>query len=82
MYQCAVPTQAKIVQYITQVALFFTHHRFLNEMRCVVFRHAAVVDGNLNQCPVNVFGHVLLITANVEVSATLKPLPNFQPRAP
>ena len=33
--------------HITQVALLFTHHRFLNEMRRIVFGHATMVDGNL-----------------------------------
>ena len=46
-------------------------------MRSVVLGHATVVDGDLNQGSMNVFGHVGLVATDVEVGASLKPFPNF-----
>ena len=43
----------------------------------IVFGHTAVVDGDLNEGTMDVLGHVLFVTANVEVSASLEPLPYF-----
>ena len=43
----------------------------------VVLGHATVVDGDLNQGPVNILGHVLLIATDVEVGTAFKPFPDF-----
>jgi len=46
-------------------------------MRGVGFAHASVLNGDVNEGTVNVLGHVLLITADVEVGPVFEPFPHL-----
>ena len=46
-------------------------------MSGVVFGHAAVLNGDVDEGTVHVLCHVLLVAADVEVRPVLEPIPNF-----
>ena len=63
--------------HVTEITLLFRHHGLLDEVCCICFGHTAMFLSYIDQSTMNVFGHVLLVTTDVEVCSVFKPFPDF-----